>query len=148
MGVVVVVVDVVVVRIRVTQVGYESVFVFVELRKERRPIRVLPGGLSIDVSLISEKRRAQLEVLRDTNGIHLSGFHLHDWLISKVNSSSHSHKGLRMFQSHCRLPWELVCTTGIGVIGHGHTASSHYGVLLAKPTPQIKSKTKDGLTEP
>lgn len=46
---------------------------FVELRKERRPIRVLPGGLSIDVSLISEKRRAQLEVLRDTNGIHLSG---------------------------------------------------------------------------
>lgn len=43
-----------------------------ELRKERRLMSVLPGGLSIDVSLISEKRGAQLEVSRDTNGIHLS----------------------------------------------------------------------------
>ena len=33
---------------------------------------VLPGGLSIDVRLISEKRGAQLEVSRNANGIHLS----------------------------------------------------------------------------
>ena len=43
-----------------------------ELKKERNPMRILPGGLSIDVSLMSEKRGAQLEVSRDINGIHLS----------------------------------------------------------------------------
>ena len=119
-----------------------------ELRKERKPMSVLPGGLSIDVSLISEKRGAQLEVSRDANPKHSRFFHLRDWLIQKVNSNSYNHKGLRISKSHFRLPWELVCITGTGVIGHDNTGSSHYGILLARLTPHVKSKTKNNLTAP
>ena len=52
--------------------GYENGDFCDELKIERNPMRILPGGLSIDVRLISEKRGAQLEVSRDANGIHLS----------------------------------------------------------------------------